>query len=79
VLDQPHVAAVILGVGSRSRARENLALAGLHLDDEDRQAISAQLSSQAIPAGDMYELERDPDGPHTRIIKKNLHGKEEQQ
>lgn len=79
VLDQPHVAAVILGVGSRSRARENLALASLHLDDEDRQAISAQLQAQAIPAGDMYELERDPEGPHTRIIKKNLHDKEEQE
>jgi len=78
VLDQPHVAAVILGIGSRSRARENLTLASLRLDREDRQAISARLQAQAIPAGDMYELERDPGGPHTRIIKKNLHGKEEQ-
>jgi aryl-alcohol dehydrogenase-like predicted oxidoreductase len=79
ILDQPHVAAVILGIGSRSRAKENLALANLRLDDEDRQAIFAQLNTQAIPAGDMYELERDPGGPHTRIIKKNLHDKEEQQ
>lgn len=79
VLDQHHVAAVILGVGSQSRARENLALAGLHLDEQDRQAITNLLQNQAIPPGDMYELERDPDGPHTKIIKMNLHDEEDQQ
>ncbi len=78
VLDQPQVAGVILGIGSQSRARENLALGSLRLDEEDRQAISTLLQTQAIPAGDMYDLERDPDGPHTRIIKMNLHDGEDQ-
>ena len=77
VLDQPHVAAVILGVGSQSRASENLALADLRLSDQDRQAIARLLQEQVIPPGDMYELERDPDGPHTKIIKMNLHDEEE--
>lgn len=78
VLDQPHVAAVILGVGSRSRAKENLALANLQLDEDDHQAIANLLQKQAIPPGDMYELERDPNGPHTKIIKMNLHDEEQQ-
>ena len=70
------MAAVILGVGSQSRAKENLALARLQINEEDRQAITSQLQKQTIPPGDMYELERDPDGPHTKIIKMNLHDEE---
>ncbi len=76
VLDRPQVASVILGVGSRSRAGENLALGGLHLDEDDRRALSRQLQAQPIPVGDMYELERDPDGLHTKVIKMNLHDEE---
>jgi len=73
ILDRPHVAAVILGVGSKSRASENLALGGLRLDEDDRQTLSVLLQAQPIPTGDTYELERDPGGPHTKIIKMNLH------
>jgi aryl-alcohol dehydrogenase-like predicted oxidoreductase len=72
VLDQPSVAAIILGVGRRSRAHHNANLARLVLDDEDHERIARQLSSQPIPAGDMYALERDPDGVHAGIIKTDL-------
>jgi len=72
-LDQPSVAAIILGIGSRSRAQQNVALGHLQLDDEDRQSIAAHLDAQDIPPGDMYDLERDSAGPHARIIKVNLH------
>jgi aryl-alcohol dehydrogenase-like predicted oxidoreductase len=75
VLDQPHVAAVILGVGSRSRATENLALSKLQLSADDRRSLRQLLEKQTIPPGDMYDLERDADGPHTKIIRMNLHGK----
>ena len=71
-LDQPAVSAIILGIGSQSRARQNAALGHLQIDDEDRQSIAAHLKTQAIPPGDMYDLERDIDGPHTKIIKVNL-------
>jgi aryl-alcohol dehydrogenase-like predicted oxidoreductase len=71
-LDQPAVSAIILGIGSRSRAQHNVALGHLQLDDEDRQSIAAHLEVQVIPRGDMYDLERDFDGPHARIIKVNL-------
>lgn len=73
VLDQPAVAAIVLGVGSRSRAPQNALLGTLQLDDEDRHRILTQLDSLIIPPGDMYDLERDSGGPHSKIIKTNLH------
>ena len=72
VLDRPEVKAIILGVGSRSRASRNTALAEVELDSEDRQRIRMQLERQRIPAGDMYDLERDQNSPHSAIIKANL-------
>lgn len=72
IMDQPGVAAVILGVGSRSRAALNRSLSAIELDAEDRQSIRAQLGRQTIPAGDLYDLERDESGPHARIIKTDL-------
>ena len=71
-LDRPGVAAIILGVGKHPRAQQNLALSNLQLDNEDRQKIMKHLEAQAIPRGDMYDLERDPDGSHTKVIKHNL-------
>jgi aryl-alcohol dehydrogenase-like predicted oxidoreductase len=72
VLDRPRVAAIILGTGTEPHIAENLALAGLRLDDEDRQRIAQYLRAQAVPPGDMYDLERDPDGPHAQLIRMNL-------
>ena len=76
VLGQPAVRAIILGAGSRSRALRNLELARLELDAEDLQAIGRQLDRQKIPAGDMYDLERDETGVHAGIIKTELQGGE---
>ena len=73
VLDQPGITAIILGIGSKSRATQNVSIANSKLDEEDRQRITAYLESQAIPPGDMYDLERDTAGPHAAIIKTNLH------
>ena len=72
VLDQPAVAAIILGIGSTSRAQGNAGIGTLTFDDEDRQEINDHLASQPIPDGDMYDLERDPQGPHAKIIKSDL-------
>ncbi|MBT8100242.1 MAG: aldo/keto reductase, partial [Gammaproteobacteria bacterium] len=47
VLDRPTVAAIILGIGRRSRVTENLALAQLRLDDEDRETITECLQKLA--------------------------------
>jgi len=75
VLGQAGVKAIILGTGSRSRAMQNLKLAELELDAEDLQDIQRQLARQPIPAGDMYDLERDETGIHAGIIKTDLQQK----
>jgi len=72
VLDQPAVKAIILGTGSKSRALQNKKLADLELDAEDLQTIQRQLARQKIPAGDMYDLERDETSVHAGIIKTEL-------
>lgn len=73
VLDQPGVAAVILGTGKTSRAKENATVQHLKLDATDIEAIHDSLAAMTIPPGDMYDLERDLDGKHASIIKMNLH------
>jgi len=72
VLDQPGVAAIVLGIGSRSRAAENQAIAAIQLDAEDRQRLSQHLATQRCPDGDPYDLERDSGSEHYRIIKTDL-------
>lgn len=72
VLGRAAVKAIILGTGNRSRAANNINLAQLELDAEDLQAIERQLARQTIPAGDMYDLERDETGVHAGIIKTDL-------
>jgi len=72
VLDRPAVRAIILGTGSQSRAAQNRALVGFELDSEDREQIRRQLERHRIPDGDMYDLERDENGPHAGIIKTDL-------
>ena len=71
-LDQPTVAAIILGTGSRSRAEENLKIGRIQLDDEDRHSIAECLEGQTIPQGDPYDLERDASSVHSGIIRTHL-------
>ena len=72
VLDRREVPAVILGVGTKSRASRNRALTHIELDSEDRRKIQLQLDRHKIPEGDIYDLERDENGPHSAIIKTDL-------
>lgn len=72
VLDQPAVAAIILGLGRRSRAEENRAILELELDEADRRKIGACLENLVVPAGEPYDLERNPESPHSRIIRTEL-------
>jgi aryl-alcohol dehydrogenase-like predicted oxidoreductase len=72
VLDQPTVAAIILGVGSRSRAQKNSALGQLQLQGADRDRIDKCLQAQKIPQGDPYDLERDAGSVHSGIIRTEL-------
>lgn len=72
VLDQPAVGAVIAGARNRRHLADTLAAATLHLSASATARLAAFLTDQPIPPGDVYELERDRDGRHGRIMRYNL-------
>jgi aryl-alcohol dehydrogenase-like predicted oxidoreductase len=69
VLDRPHVAGVIVGARYAEHLQDNLRVFDLVLDDADRAAIEAVLAQRRGPRGDTYDLERDREGPHGRIMR----------
>jgi aryl-alcohol dehydrogenase-like predicted oxidoreductase len=78
VLDKPAVAAVIIGATSDAHLARHAELCRLALDDEDRQAVERILQRRRGPAGDVYALERDRNGPHGRIMKYELNRRPEE-
>lgn len=70
VLDQPGVAAIIIGARDASHLAATLAIAALRLTPADHATIAAALPPS--PAGGVYALERDREGPHGRIMKYGL-------
>jgi hypothetical protein len=72
VLDLPQVAAVIVGARNREHLFANLKIASVKLADVDRTEIGGVLAQRRGPEGDTFELERDRDGRHGRIMKYNL-------
>jgi aryl-alcohol dehydrogenase-like predicted oxidoreductase len=70
VLAQPHVAAAIVGARNTVHLQETLAAQTVRLDPQDL-AILYRACGRGV-AGDVYELERDREGPHGRIMKYNL-------
>ena len=72
VLDQPHVAAAIVGARYASHLPGHLQVFDFALDAADRAAIEKLMSECPGPQGDTYALERDRSGRHGRIMKYNL-------
>ncbi len=72
VLDQPGVAAAIVGARYADRLEDTLAVFGLHLDAQDHAVLAPVLVAHTGPAGEPYTLERDKTGPHGRIMKYDL-------
>jgi len=72
VLEQPAVAAAIVGARYADRIGETLAVFGLQLEPEDHAAIDVILAAHPGPMGDTYTLERDKTGAHGRIMKYDL-------
>ncbi|OYQ27815.1 aldo/keto reductase [Sandarakinorhabdus cyanobacteriorum] len=70
VLDQPQVAAIIIGARDASHLADTLAIATVRLSPADHARIAAALP--AGPQGDVYALERDRTGRHGRIMKYGL-------
>jgi aryl-alcohol dehydrogenase-like predicted oxidoreductase len=72
VLDQPGVAAVILGLGNSSHVQENRKMLNHSLTEAQIEAIDAVLVEIPVPEGDVFELERMMNGPHAANMKMNL-------
>jgi aryl-alcohol dehydrogenase-like predicted oxidoreductase len=72
VLDQPGVRSVIVGARHSRSLPATLAALALTLRDEDRAAIAGIQALAPGPAGEVYALERDREGPHGRIMRYNL-------
>jgi len=72
MLEEPGVAAVIVGARDRSHLESNLAIAGVRLDAADRAGIAEVLVRARRLEGDVYALERDRASKHGSIMKYNL-------
>ena len=75
VLEQPRVAAVIIGARNTRHLGRYAELFRFRLDDQDQRDIEAVRAPMRVPAGDVFDLERDRSGPHGRIMKFNLNVK----
>lgn len=71
-LDQPQVAAAIVGARYARHLPQTLEAFRLVLDDADKAAIAAILAQAGGPHGPVYGLEGDRSGRHGRIMKYNL-------
>jgi aryl-alcohol dehydrogenase-like predicted oxidoreductase len=72
VLDQPQVAAAIVGARYARHLPQTLEVFRLTLDESDHAAIAAVLARASGPSGPVYGLESDRTGRHGRIMKYNL-------
>jgi aryl-alcohol dehydrogenase-like predicted oxidoreductase len=72
VLDQPRVAAVIAGATRMGQMRRNAAAFTFRLSSDDHARLRRHTDAAPGPSGAVFELERDREGPHGRIMKYDL-------
>ena len=72
ILDQPQVGAAIIGARNASHIRDNLKTFSFQMDTEDKDLLNDVLKSRKTAPGDVFDIERDKEGPHGRIMKYNL-------
>jgi aryl-alcohol dehydrogenase-like predicted oxidoreductase len=72
VLDQPGVAAAIIGARYADHLVDTLSVFSLKLDAHDHALLAPILEKHSGPAGDTYTLERDKTGKHGSIMKYEL-------
>ncbi|WP_299967341.1 aldo/keto reductase [uncultured Roseobacter sp.] len=77
VLDQPQVAAAIVGARTARHLPKTLEVFAFTLDTEDHAALTALLDTAPGPQGPVFGLERDRNGRHGRIMKYNLNTRPE--
>jgi aryl-alcohol dehydrogenase-like predicted oxidoreductase len=74
ILDRDGVAATIVGATNAAHLTAHAAIGALRLDADDLASIAAVTERRRGPAGDVYGLERDRNGPHGQIMKYELNG-----
>ncbi|WP_299737623.1 aldo/keto reductase [uncultured Roseobacter sp.] len=79
VLDQPQVAAAIVGARYARHLPQTLEVFSFALDADDQLAIGSVLEAAPGPAGPVFALERDRNGRHGRIMKYNLNTRPDDQ
>lgn len=79
VLDQPQVAAAIVGARYARHLPMTLEIFDVKLDDQDHAALDQILQQSDGPTGEVFALERDRNGRHGRIMKYNLNAKPDDQ
>lgn len=72
VLDQPGVAAAIVGFSTVERMKEVARALEIRLDAAEHAGIRRHTDEARGPGGDVFALEGDRDGPHGRIMKYDL-------
>ena len=72
VLEQPRVAAVIIGARDTKHLHRYAELFRFRLSERDHREIDALRGGMTVPPGDVFDLERDRSGRHGRIMKYNL-------
>lgn len=72
ILDQPQVAAAIVGARYARHLPKTLETFAFTLDDGDRKTIAAVLDQSSGPNGPVFGLESDRSSRHGRIMKYNL-------
>jgi len=72
VLDRPQVAAAIVGATNTAHLAAHVRIGDLVLTAADHAGLAAVTGRRRGPAGDVYALERDRNGPHGRIMKYEL-------
>ncbi len=72
MLDNPEVAAAIVGARYADRLPKTLQVFDVTLSAEDQAELRAVLDRRQGPHGDVFGLERDTEGRHGKIMKYNL-------
>ncbi|MEM6825886.1 MAG: aldo/keto reductase [Pseudomonadota bacterium] len=75
VLDQPGVAAAIVGARYARHLPKTLEVFAMSLTEDDHDALSRVLERSVGPQGGVFALERDREGRHGRIMKYNLNNR----
>jgi aryl-alcohol dehydrogenase-like predicted oxidoreductase len=75
ILDRVQVAAAIIGAINTSHLAAHEKIAALRLDADDLSSIDAVTRLRKGPLGDVYQLERDRNGPHGRIMRYELNAR----